>query len=103
MRVTIIKDDNIVIADGRPHMVNCSDLPADFHALQWDGTSGEVEYSAVLCAHCGVRSKKQNQTITDLAPYQKHIDAWRTMDDAATAALFANTPKVEANAAGPEN
>lgn len=69
MRVTIIKDDNSVIVDGVRHTVSCADLPADFHALQWNGTSGEVEYALV-----GTK-KKPNEIISSLAPYQKYVDA----------------------------
>jgi transcription elongation factor Elf1 len=76
MRVTIIKEDNTVLVDGERHTVDCSDLPADFHALQWSGFAGEVEYSATRCDHCGVRSKKGNVLITDVSPYQSYVDAW---------------------------
>lgn len=86
MRVTIIKDDNAVIVNGERHTVACTDLPADFHALQWDGTSGEVEYRATRCEHCSARSKKGNALISDLAPYQKYVDAWLAAKGAADAA-----------------
>lgn len=76
MRVTIIRDDDAVNIDGERQTVDCSSLPTDFHALQWDGFAGEVEYGAVLCGHCGMRSKKPNMTISDLAPYQKFLDGW---------------------------
>lgn len=77
MRVTIVKDDHIVIIDGEGYGVDCSKLPETFHALQWDGQRGEVEHRAMTCAHCNVRSKKGNEIITDLEPYQPYVDAWR--------------------------
>lgn len=76
MRLTIVKDDNAVYVDGVAYGVDCSTLPAAFHALQWDSTHGEVEYAATRCDHCGARSKKGNELITDIAPYQKYVDAW---------------------------
>lgn len=90
MRVTIVKEDNAVIVDGDRRTVDCSSLPADFHALQWDTPFGEVEYAAVRCDHCGHRSKKPNERISDLSPYQKYVDAW-------------HVAKGNANAAGPES
>jgi len=76
MRVTIIKDDNTVIIDGEARTVNCAALPEEFHALQWDGVRGEVEYRTLTCAHCSVRSKKPNATISDLSPYKAIVDGW---------------------------
>lgn len=76
MRLTIVKDDNAVYIDGAAYGVDCSDLPAGFHALQWDGVRGEIEYATTRCDHCGARTKKGNELITDVAPYQKYVDAW---------------------------
>jgi hypothetical protein len=77
MRVTIIRDDNVVLVNGEGYTVDCKDLPADFHALQWDGVGGEIEYSMIVCDHCKTRSKKPNAMVTDLAPYQKYVDQWQ--------------------------
>ncbi len=76
MQVTIIKDDNLVIINGEARAVDCSALPADFHALQWDGARGEVEYRMVHCAYCGGHSKKINMPISDLEPYKMYLDGW---------------------------
>jgi hypothetical protein len=89
MRVTVVKDDNTVIVDGERHTVDCSSLPSDFHALQWDGDRGEVEHVATQCEHCGVRSKKGNELISDLSPYQSYIDAWHVVNAEAKAAAEA--------------
>lgn len=111
MRVTIVKDDNSVYVGGVCRTVDCSKLPADFHALQWGGTHGEVEYRAIKCEHCGVRSKKGNVTISDLSPYQSYVDAWKVEDarvrqeetDAKAALEAEQAAKLEAaNAAGPK-
>lgn len=43
--LTIVKDDKYVAVDG--HGLNLSEvsLPANVHAVQWNGSSGEVEYN----------------------------------------------------------
>lgn len=97
MRLTIIKGDDAVIVNGERHTVDCSSLPADFHALQWDGTGGEVEYVSTRCEHCGARSKKGNAIISDIASYSDLLDAWKR------AAVAADEAKAKLNAAGPQS
>ena len=87
--MTIIKDDNAVVIDGVHHKVDCGALPADFHALQWTDLEGEIEHRMMRCDHCGARSKKPNQVISDLAPYQKYVDAWHVAETAAAEKLVA--------------
>jgi hypothetical protein len=99
MRVTIIKDDNAVNVDGERHTVDCSGLPADFHALQWDGTIGEIEYRMVACSHCGGRNKKPNALISDLAPYSVYVDGWHVAKAAAEKAYAEAKAEAEAKAA----
>lgn len=89
MRLTVIRDDNSVSVNGERHTVDCSTLPADFHALQWDGASGEVEYRMVKCDHCGGRSKEPNLRVADITSYQPYIDAWGVAKLAAIAARAA--------------
>jgi hypothetical protein len=79
MRLTIIREDNAVIVNGERYTVDCSGLPANFHALQWAGEDGEVEYSLVQCAHCGTRSKKPNEQVRDFARWQPYVDQWYAM------------------------
>lgn len=67
-RITIIKIDNQVGIDGVFLTVDCSDLPEDFHALQWTGTEGEIEWKG--------KPRPPNTEITDLKVYQKYIDMW---------------------------
>lgn len=95
MRVTIVKDDDIVIVDGEGFTVDCAKLPADFHALQWNGFAGEVEYRKTLCAHCGVSSKKGNLVISDLAPYQAYVNAWHAAKAEFTAKAQDNAARSE--------
>lgn len=73
MRVIIIKDDNAVSVDGVKLHVDCSQLPADFHALQWYGSGGELEYSAQFTGEGW--TKKMNQIVSDMTPYQPYVDA----------------------------
>lgn len=77
MRVAIIKADNLVMVDGEGRTVDCSALPADFHALQWYGFAGEVEYASEFDDYVGWR-KKPNEVVHSLEPYQALLDAWET-------------------------
>ena len=67
MKLTIIKEDNMVYVDQAALSVDCSDLPENFHALQWDGTTGHVEF---------VGHVLPNETITDISIYQVYVDRW---------------------------
>lgn len=106
MRVTIIRDDNTVLVDGEAYAVDCSSFPADFHALQWEGISGEVEYRTVVCSHCNTRSKKPNLFVNDMTPYLPYVDAWTKAKQAAIeeirrqAAAHLEAEKAVADAAG---
>jgi hypothetical protein len=102
MRLTIIRDTNSVIVDGEGYTIDCSMLPRDLHAVQWYGMAGEVEYAMMRCDHCGVASKKPNEVIKDLAPYQFYVDAHASAK-AAHAAAVAAAQEALKNAAGPES
>lgn len=106
MRVTIVKSDNMVAVDGEGHAVDCSALPEGFHALQWDGQSGEVEYAMTRCDHCGARTKKGNEFVRDLSTYQPYVDAWRVAKAQADEAKALFAPATEqtgaSDAAGPQ-
>jgi len=73
MRVTIIKNDNAVYVDGVAVSIECSALPPDFHALQWDDASGagEIEHETVD------GQRKPNLAIDSLGPYQVFLDTWK--------------------------
>lgn len=108
MRVTIIRETNTVVFNAVAFEVDCSALPADVHAIQWDGTRGEIEYSLVHCAHCGGRQKKPNEAFQDFKPYQPYVDGWNAARDAAAEKARAEAEKrrieaeAQANAAGPQ-
>jgi len=75
MIVSIIKDDKVVVKDGDTHVgIDTSDLPETVHAIQWNGSSGEVEHiDASKLPNQIVHLK--NEKITDFSPYQKYVDA----------------------------
>jgi hypothetical protein len=100
MRVTIIKADNTVYVDGLALKVDCSSLPADFHALQWYEDHGDVEHVDDHGRHT------QNEEITDLAPFQACLDGWakvKVQYDAAAAAAAAAAPPLKTTSAGGVN
>jgi hypothetical protein len=43
MRITIIRNDNIVIIDGQPKIINLANLSSFIHAIQWYGEYGIME------------------------------------------------------------
>ena len=83
MRVSIIKEDGTVVKDGVAYTdLDLSALPNDFHALQWDTSSGDLETK-------DVNNIPSNTNISDLSPYQFCVDAWQTAYDAEQAAIAA--------------
>lgn len=110
MRIAIVKDSNTVTVDGERYPVDLSALPANFHALQWDGTTGEIEYAMVFCEHCGTRGKRPNEMISDFTPYMAHLNAWHVAKaqaalaaEAAQKAAQEKFAKDVADAAGPQS
>lgn len=43
--LTIVKDDKWVKVDGVGLTLDAVDLPANVHAIQWDGSTGHIEYN----------------------------------------------------------
>lgn len=75
MRLTIIRDDNVVIVDGRALSVDLSGLPDNLHAVQWDGLAGHVEYN----------DGTANEKLEDIASWQSVVDAWEAARQAGEA------------------
>lgn len=82
--LTIIKDDGFVSVDGVGiDSIDCSSLAANVHAVQFDGTNGEVEYN----------DGTANLAITAISDYSAITDLWTSakatndtaVSDAATA------------------
>ena len=44
MRVSIIREDNSVTVDGVALAIDCTDLWAMIHAIQWKDNEGEIEF-----------------------------------------------------------
>lgn len=65
MRLTIVRDDNVVGVNGTFRKVDLTGLPAGVRALQWDGTSGHLEYD-----------DSTNAELTSITPFQTFIDRW---------------------------
>jgi Domain of unknown function (DUF4376) len=86
VQVTIVRNDNAVYLDGRRFAVDCSALPANVHAVQWDGAHGTVEY-----VNAGVINPddfRTNDLIVDFTPYQALLAVAQT----AAAALDSPPP-----------
>jgi len=65
MKLTIIRDMGLVHVNGRGHdELDLSSVPAEVHAVQWDGTSGEIEY---------VSNNVPNDSITSLPSWAQAI------------------------------
>ena len=65
MKLTIIRDMGLVHVDGRGHdELDLSSVPVEVHAVQWDGTSGEIEY---------VSNDVPNDMITSLPSWAQAI------------------------------
>jgi hypothetical protein len=63
MNVTVIKEDRVVVVDGEALNFNYA-LDSSIWAIQWNGTTGEIEYN----------DGTPIATISDFAPYQYLID-----------------------------
>ena len=92
MKLTIIRDMGLVHVDGRGHdELDLSSVPADVHAVQWDGSNGEIEY---------VSNDVPNEAITTLPSWAESIANERK---AVIDAEIATEEKVEADRIAYEN
>ena len=60
---TIIKADTAIYSDGES-ILGCdmSGLPADLHALQWDGSKGHIEWTVPTKANTELTASSQIKT-----------------------------------------
>lgn len=65
MRLTIIRDDGVVGIGGIFRQVDLSALFEGIRVVQWNGTSGHVEYDDTA-----------NTSLEDIAVFQPFIDLW---------------------------
>jgi hypothetical protein len=80
--LTIIKDDKFVSVDGEGLTLDAVVLASNVHAIQFDGTNGEIEYN----------DGTPNEAITSISAYSTITDDHATLKAAnATAASDAAT------------
>lgn len=78
MKLSIIRDMGLVHVDGEGYdKLDMSDVPADVHALQWNGESGEIEY---------ISNEIPNTSITSLPDWADLAKAKKDAKDAEEAA-----------------
>ena len=65
MNVCIVKEDKMVMIDGEGMNFDL-DLPSNVWAIQWNGTTGEIEFN----------DGTPNEAITDFSAYQSIVDAY---------------------------
>ena len=65
MNVCVVNEDKVVIIDG-DGMNFDFDLPSNVWAIQWNGTTGEIEFN----------DGTPNEAITDFSAYQSIVDAY---------------------------
>jgi hypothetical protein len=65
MRITIVRDDNVVGVDGVFRRTDLSAMPVGIRAVQWNGMSGHIEYDDA-----------SNVPLQCIADFQQFIDAW---------------------------
>lgn len=86
-RVIIIPADGYVSVDGRSFSgLDLSALDPQIHAVQWYGTTGEMELTP------DTNGMGANIAITSLVVFQPALDAWQTAVTAADAAPLPLTP-----------
>lgn len=72
MKLTIVKEDNVVHVDNQALELDLSAItfPENFWALQWNGSSGHIEYNGPMI---------QNDEITSLPDWANAcVTKWQT-------------------------
>ena len=88
MTLTIIKDDKFVNVDGVELTLDAVVLAANVHAVQFDGTNGEIEYN----------DGTASEAITSISAYSTITDDHATLkaaNDTAAAELVAAQAALE--------
>jgi hypothetical protein len=81
--LTIVKDDKFVAVDGEGLFLDAVVLAANVHAVQFDGTNGEIEYNDGTL-NKAITSISDYSTITDNHAAKKAANT-KAASDAATA------------------
>lgn len=77
MKLTINRSDNVVIVDGRRLDIDCSGLPNNISAVQFDGERGEIEFFPDQDGDYA-----PNQVITSTEQFSGVITAWQSAANA---------------------
>lgn len=72
MKITLIPSDGVVGVDRVFRKVSMDGIDPTIHAVQFDTATslGHIEYDS------DARVRRENQEITDIAPFQVFIDRW---------------------------
>lgn len=84
MRLTIVPIDNTVYLDNFVANIDCSSIEPSIHAIQWNGTTGEIEYKDVVTG-----KKTKNEEIEDINPYTSFITLAQEQEQQAIATAAA--------------
>lgn len=90
----IINNGNNEMAVGKDGLffnLNSTGLADTIHAVQWNGTSGEIENK-----NAETGKAISNQDITDISDFQFAIDAWQNAYDAEQTAIALSEAKADA-------
>jgi hypothetical protein len=81
-KISIIREDNMVVVDGRGINVDCQSLAAAIHAVQWDGDAGVGHIEFVNPPGTPPDQYLLNQTINSQADFDAKfgtiVAAWHT-------------------------
>lgn len=87
MRLSIVVDDSMVSIDGVACFdIDLSFMPSNVHAVQWYGSSGELELKDLETGKI-----VSNLAIDSLEPYQQAIDSWNAIISNTTPATQSST------------
>ena len=81
--LTIIKDEKFVSVDGEGLILDAVVLASNVHAVQFDGTNGQIEYNDGT-ANEAITSISAYSTITDDHATKKAANATAASNEAAT-------------------
>ena len=93
MKLTIIKEDNMVLVDNHGLELDLSTItfPENFWALQWNGSSGHIEYNNPMIQNDEITSLPDwaNVCVTKWQTRQAEIEAEAAAEEAARLAAEA--------------
>ena len=85
MRITIVRDDNMVGVGGIFRRVDLSTMPKGIRAVQWNGLSGHIEYDDA-----------SNMPLQNICDFQGFIDRWEAAAPQPPAPVLPSEPKTAA-------